>query len=566
MPVELQPGFKALALRLQEAGMMHSDVSARLSDAVNDAHRGTGNYGYYITHDGDGQSGNVVYSSGGDIRMCPYEIGSANGKAATNLDMDNSKNVVPVTTYQEEAEDHDHYTSMDEAFRKDGLYTDLPLYERFISQKTRKQADSGSFAGKGRSFPILKAEDVSAALHSIGRAGPSNYSSDTLRSNIKRIAKAKGFALPDSLKDDDGKESAREADILGDVIPLREGAVGQDGTAYLKLIAPGWGSSGYYSKEVLKRDGPKIFKAGTKNFWNHQTESEERERPEGDLRDLAGVLTEDAHWEDGGPAGAGLYAKTSVQPHFREHVDSLAKHIGMSIRARGTAKEGEAEGKRGPIIEKLTQGTSVDYVTTPGAGGKILQLFEAARGARKAEGDDMDEAQIKAIVTAAVKEAVAPLQAENTRLRETMARQDAPRAVAEALRDIRIPGPVAVVEATRARIIRNITPVLPLDANGAIDGKKLGEMVEAEVIAEAQYLAHMGYGIDVQSIGKRMTEAEIAKQGESQQKEAAEQYGEAMDELCDIFIGPKLVKGSVSEAARDARKTARKAFKEGRAA
>ena len=42
----LRPGLLAVATKLQEAqDMSHNDVRARLADAVNDAHRGTGKYG-----------------------------------------------------------------------------------------------------------------------------------------------------------------------------------------------------------------------------------------------------------------------------------------------------------------------------------------------------------------------------------------------------------------------------------------------------------------------------------------------------------------------------------------
>ncbi len=199
---------------------MQGDVCSRLRDAINDYARASANlWGcYYIDHDGDGESGSVIYCYNGDIRMSRYEIGDVGGKASCNIDFENSTNVVPVTTYQPEAEDEDHYTSMEASMRGDKLYSVLPVYERFISKTTRKAASGDSFAGKGRSFPILKAEDVSAALHSIGRAGPGNYSSDTIRSNIKRIAKAKGFALPDSLKDEGSDESARESFGLATVL------------------------------------------------------------------------------------------------------------------------------------------------------------------------------------------------------------------------------------------------------------------------------------------------------------------------------------------------------------
>lgn len=167
--------------------------------------------------------------------------------------------------------------------------------------------------------------------------------------------------------------------IVGDFIPLEEKALQRDGSIRVKVIQPGWGSSGYYPAEVLERDGPKVFRSGLKMYWNHPTETEEAERPERDLRDLAGELVSDARWEANGSAGPGLYAQAKVFEGFKGTVEELAPHIGVSIRALGRARAGEAEGRQGAIIEQLVQAKSVDYVTEPGAGGRILQLFEAAR-------------------------------------------------------------------------------------------------------------------------------------------------------------------------------------------
>jgi len=60
----------------------------------------------------------------------------------------------------------------------------------------RDKIPARDFAGKNRSFPIVSPGDVSDALMSIGRAGPKNYDEATLRRNILRIAKRKGFPLP----------------------------------------------------------------------------------------------------------------------------------------------------------------------------------------------------------------------------------------------------------------------------------------------------------------------------------------------------------------------------------
>lgn len=172
----------------------------------------------------------------------------------------------------------------------------------------------------------------------------------------------------------------------------------------------------------------------------------------------------------------------------------------------------------------------------------------------------------KAAIEALIKESMAPVMAENARLRETISRQGAPQAIAEALREIRIPGPIHVVEATRRRIIQNLTPHVPLTEAGKFDEKKLAEMVEAEALAEAQHLQQLGFGGDVSGIGKRMTEAELATAREKDGKQIEEAYTQSLEALADFFVGKKLGKGTVEESVRQMRKAARQAFVEGRAA
>lgn len=80
----------------------------------------------------------------------------------------------------------------------------------------REKIPAEDFAGRGRSFPIVTPGDVSDAASSIGRAGPSNYSTDKLKANIIAIARRKGDAfvaeLPQKWRDEmAGKKSADEA-------------------------------------------------------------------------------------------------------------------------------------------------------------------------------------------------------------------------------------------------------------------------------------------------------------------------------------------------------------------
>ena len=581
---------------------MQGDVCSRLRDAVNDYGRANGSPWscYYIDHDGDGESGNCVFSCDGDIRMAGYEIGDLNGKASCSIDFDNSTNVVPVTSYQPEADDSDHYTSMEASMRGDKLYAKLPVYERFISKDTRKAASSDSFAGKGRSFPILKAEDVSAALHSIGRAGPGNYSTDTLRSNIKRIAKAKGFALPDSLKDDAAESARKLSDKHGtgttdgeqgsgnrqagqpnanagdtskgggrESVPrdtLHNSTWKPDGvllceasrftelprlaeavtTDYpIKLISPGRGSSGYYPPEVLRKAAEsKVFKAGTQMFWNHDTDAEESARPEGDLDRLAAVTTSDAAWNENGSDGPGLYARAKVFSDYADKVKEKGPHIGLSIRAGGNRDEAATgpDGKKG-VITALKNAASVDFVTKAGRDGKIFTESATAQ-----EGEEMDKTEIQALFKEALDSALAPLRAENKKLTEAIAQQKlekvVPALVEKALADVRLP------DATKKNIVEKFsTPtilgILPMK-EGAIDEAELGKMVEAEAIRQRDYLVALGYGNDIPAVGVRMTEAEL-KLTETQREAETKGVKEA---LADIFVGDKRDGDTLREKAR----------------
>lgn len=142
----------------------------------------------------------------------------------------------------------------------------------------------------------------------------------------------------------------------------------------VQVISPGWGSSGYYSGPVLEQAGKdRVFKAGTHIYLDHPTETEKWERPARSVRDLAGILTSDARWN-----GSALVAEAEVFEPFRAAILDMKDAIGMSIRAAAEATTGEAEGRRGTIVNRLLEASSVDFVTKAGRGGRILQVLESA--------------------------------------------------------------------------------------------------------------------------------------------------------------------------------------------
>jgi hypothetical protein len=96
--------------------------------------------------------------------------------------------------------------------------------------------------------------------------------------------------------------------------------------------------------------------------------------------DLAGTLDTDAVIRSDG-----LWGEAVVYDHYAPVIEAIKDDIGVSIRAWANVEYGEAKGRKGPIITEFTEAASVDYVTTPGAGGRVTALLESARGQARLE-------------------------------------------------------------------------------------------------------------------------------------------------------------------------------------
>ena len=315
----------------------------------------------------------------------------------------------------------------------------------------------------------------------------------------------------------------------GIVVPLIEAKTDDKGTIPIKIIDPGWGSSGYYSREVLQQAAnARVYAAGLQMYWNHPSKSDEKERPERDLRDLAGVLTEDARWDEHGPKGPGVYARAKVFSAYRDAVAEMGPYIGLSHYVWGESKTGEAEGKKGDIITRIVAARSVDFVTVPGRGGAIAEAFRAARppeptdeqkteagksmvgekpekltleSVRKEHPEIVEALRQEIENSAAMKEAQAQqekalkeaktaleaAQAENARLKEAQLLVEAKTFVEAKVKDAKIP------DLTKARIVESLAKA-PVVKDGKIDETAYAAKIEAAIKSEAEYLAKLGAG------------------------------------------------------------------------
>ena len=181
------------------------------------------------------------------------------------------------------------------------------------------------------------------------------------------------------------------------------------GKLMITLITPGWGSSGYYSEKILEQAAKdKVFPAGTQMHIDHMSSSDEYERPAGSLTTLAAVLEEDAVWdpayldEETGKKGR-LAAPALLGSKFRPEITEFAKYIGTSVAVGVDMKAGEAEGRRGQIIEAMYPHklNRVDFVTVAGRGGKIDKVIEAlASRAHEVTANDL-RSQLRELVKSA---------------------------------------------------------------------------------------------------------------------------------------------------------------------
>lgn len=137
------------------------------------------------------------------------------------------------------------------------------------------------------------------------------------------------------------------------------------------IITPGKGSSGEYPPETIKKlaESP-IWDSPVHMYMNHATGSERASRPEGDIRELAGVIDDRPVVDDSGA----LVGRAKIFPEYRDFIRERAPYIGVSINASGIMAPGKDR-----VIKEITQVDSVDFVTKPGRGGKITAVLESSR-------------------------------------------------------------------------------------------------------------------------------------------------------------------------------------------
>ena len=217
------------------------------------------------------------------------------------------------------------------------------------------------------------------------------------------------------------------------------------------IITPGKGSSGEYPPETIKKlaESP-IWDSPVHMYMNHATGAERNSRPEGDIRELAGVIDGRPVVDDSGA----LVGRAKIFPEYRDFIRERAPYIGVSINASGIMAPGKDR-----VIKEITQVDSVDFVTKPGRGGKITAVLESSREvdgmANIVEADGVpvakpapvqDAPKAESPEVAELKKQVEDLKAERDELKAKVeeleaesAKKDAEAVVSEAFRNVDAP-------------------------------------------------------------------------------------------------------------------------------
>lgn len=156
--------------------------------------------------------------------------------------------------------------------------------------------------------------------------------------------------------------------------------VKKQGNRWLVTVAtPGQGSSGFYSEELLREQGPKALHPGAQSFVTHD--------PSRNPKDMIGVFPDGGFWNE--EKGV-LQAELEVHPHWVDFVEAVGPHCGMSLYMHGKTDD------EGNVIELTpNEYNGCDLVSRPGLAGSGLdeKLYESLKADAHAKAEEDEHMQ-----------------------------------------------------------------------------------------------------------------------------------------------------------------------------
>ncbi len=234
------------------------------------------------------------------------------------------------------------------------------------------------------------------------------------------------------------------------------------------------GSSGFYSSDMLESYGPAAFPAKTLSHVDHPTLSEQEDRPERSVLTLGGYTLSDPIVESDG-----LYVDMFFAGKAREVVENFGAVIGLSIRASGEVEESERDGVTIREVKAIHPSplNSIDLVTVPGAGGKVISALQESIKVSEANSADLGkvspvEIEELASEVSALKESIAALVEMFTPIAESLKPAEEPEVdVVEAVKTA-YKTAADLPEALRDEVIEAVQVDPKVDVAALVEAKK----------------------------------------------------------------------------------------------
>ena len=253
-------------------------------------------------------------------------------------------------------------------------------------------------------------------------------------------------------------------------------------TWYCRLIAVGTSLNGrVFSREVLETYGPAAFPKNTRSHADHQSWREEDEHPVNSVKTLVGHIDSDPVMDtvDG---IEGLYANIKFSEAFAPFIEDFHDVIGLSIHAYYLVDELDERNDGLEVVSMLIPSptNTVDVVTVPAAGGKVLEAMESYCGTidtdeqKRTDDGGMKPEEITALAEAIVS-AIAPKIEEAIVSAIAPKSEEVPKAseIAEALIDAKLP------KVARKNVYARIAGGTPLTEAVTAEGEYIKSLTEA---------------------------------------------------------------------------------------
>lgn len=292
------------------------------------------------------------------------------------------------------------------------------------------------------------------------------------------------------------------------------------------LITEGKGSSGTYSKELLREFGPATFGENVPNFFNHVGFWEDPS--DRDIRTAAAKIVESWYTDEGGEGK--VKAKIEVYKDHVDFVEFFMKSFGMSIFAEGTAEFDEATGEL--MVKSFNTADpyrSVDFVVAPGARGSIdkkikesapaekqakilesMRFFESQASNKPSTASVVEETTKGTVMDKDIEERFAKLEtlltnAIESKTVQVQAEADASAVDAEVAKRVEsIKGSVAAVEAVKADLLPSLYTSL---TERAYTGKDIAVDIEQAKVITKEARTEVAPAADVHEETGRLGES-----------------------------------------------------------